>query len=391
MRVYFAALADRALHGAWIEVTDVDTMHEELMAMFAGGEEWAIHDFDGFGPYCVSEHESLLRLVALAEGAKSHGGAFLAWAENAPTNIDNPERFSVAFRGEHDSLAVYVQEFWEGFWGGNTTPNQWRHPLNYVDWARMADALELSGDVWTADAPNGQVWVFNNCEGNMQTPTPLYREIASLLNAREHCRKRNNEWFDKHTKTLALLIKKYLPSGEGIDCGTTLDDSSTPEKLVFTFSYHHMNDAGYDGWTEHKLTVRPSLVHGIDLHISGCDRNGIKDHLYGVYQGALTQQVWHSDTYESLPKWAVFPRGMEAPLFGSGPEGRYWLPGNGRDDYRCSLQYEKQMITIRKEGTVYRAYKNGFPLHLSRETEAELRQLLAWIYVGWPYTAELEP
>lgn len=142
----------------------------------------------------------------------------------------------------------------------------------------------------------------------MLTPTPLYREIASLLSARENCRKSNNaEWLDRHGETLRKLVKDYMPSGSGIDCGTKLDENaSTPEKLIFTFSFHHMDDSGmYSGWTEHTLTVRPSLQFGIDLRISGPNRNQIKEYLYETYTYALTQSVWqtedlvwHSSMYE---------------------------------------------------------------------------------------------
>lgn len=144
----------------------------------------------------------------------------------------------------------------------------------------------------------------------MLKPTPLYREFVSVLNAIDNCRKSgNSEWLERHETTLEQL-SKFLPSGSGIDCGTTLDrDSSNSEKLVFTFSYHHMDENGmYCGWTEHKLTIRASLQFGIDLRISGRDRNGIKEYLHETYQYALTSKVWqddscqwHSEQFETAP------------------------------------------------------------------------------------------
>ncbi len=125
-----------------------------------------------------------------------------------------------------------------------------------------------------------------------QTMRPLYREIASILQAIDNCRKAGNtEWLEKHEDRLKELCDA-LPSGSGIDCGTTLErDDCTPSKLVFTFSYHHMNDAGmYDGWTEHSLIVTPSF-DGIDLRITGRDRNDIKEMLYEQYHYCLTQEV----------------------------------------------------------------------------------------------------
>jgi hypothetical protein len=143
-----------------------------------------------------------------------------------------------------------------------------------------------------------------------RTPTPLYREFASLLNAIDNCRKSGNtEWLEKHETSLDAL-ESFLPSGSGINIGTKLDrDKSTSEKLVFSFSFHHMDErGGYDGWTDHVLTIRPSLQFGIDIRISGRDRNQIKDYLYETYGYAFTSLVWqtddcryHSSQFETAP------------------------------------------------------------------------------------------
>lgn len=127
---------------------------------------------------------------------------------------------------------------------------------------------------------------------------PLYQAIASLVSARLNCIKSGNvEWKSRHHDAIEQLVE-FLPSGSGIDNGTKIDlDASTPEKLVFTFGFHHMNDAGmYDGWTEHILTVRPSLQFDIATTISGRNRNDIKDYLYETYGYALTQDVWQDAT-----------------------------------------------------------------------------------------------
>jgi len=117
--------------------------------------------------------------------------------------------------------------------------------------------------------------------------------IASILDARQTCAKTNNkEWFDKHTEKLKEIMDD-APSGSGIDSGTELDlIESKPDRLVFNFSYHHMNDAGfYDGWTDHKLIVKPSFVLGVDMRITGSDRNDIKDYLYQVYELFLSEVI----------------------------------------------------------------------------------------------------
>lgn len=127
----------------------------------------------------------------------------------------------------------------------------------------------------------------------------LYRVIARTIEARDNCEASgNHEWLAKWTSFLVDLME-HLPSGSGFDCGTKLDDSSTTNKLVFTTACHHMNDAGmYDGWTNHTVTVRPSLGHGFTLSISGKDRNGIKELMHEYFHNDLSNEV---PSYPSTP------------------------------------------------------------------------------------------
>ena len=120
----------------------------------------------------------------------------------------------------------------------------------------------------------------------------LYSELAAAIEARRNCdtaNPRNTEWFDKWTERIGELVN-MLPSGSGIDCGTSIDlDASHNEKIVLGLSFHHMNDGGYyDGWTQHHIVVTPSF-RGINLRISGRDRNQIKEYLYETYHYALSQ------------------------------------------------------------------------------------------------------
>jgi hypothetical protein len=121
----------------------------------------------------------------------------------------------------------------------------------------------------------------------------LYQEFATTLQAYRNCvASGNTEWQGKHLDKLERLSEE-LPSGSGIDSGTKFDiDASTPNKLVFTLGYHHMNDTGYyDGWTEHRLIVTPDLASGYNLKITGRDRNQIKDYLYDVYGVAMSAEL----------------------------------------------------------------------------------------------------
>lgn len=121
----------------------------------------------------------------------------------------------------------------------------------------------------------------------------LYTAIARTIQQIDTCRERNNvEWLGKSQDRLQKLIRDHMPSGSGIDSGTTLDESSKRDRLVFNTSFHHMNDGGYyDGWTEHQVIVTPSLSFGIDLRITGRDRNEIKEYLADVFHTALTAEI----------------------------------------------------------------------------------------------------
>ena len=127
---------------------------------------------------------------------------------------------------------------------------------------------------------------------------PLFSQIASTLEAFNNCMAatpRNDEWAARHTSTVDDLTEQFMPSGSGIDSGCTFDwDESKPNRMVFNTSYHHMNDHGYyDGWTEHKIIVTPSLTSQFDLKITGRDRNEIKEYLADVFQSALSDEIDH--------------------------------------------------------------------------------------------------
>ena len=123
---------------------------------------------------------------------------------------------------------------------------------------------------------------------------PLFQRLASLVQARKNAEdSKNAEWVDKHTWAIDALENEHFPSGSGFDNGASLDLAvSTHNKLVISTSFHHMNENGYyDGWTYHDVIVRPSLVFGFDLRITGRDRDGIKDYIAEVFHHALHVQV----------------------------------------------------------------------------------------------------
>lgn len=118
----------------------------------------------------------------------------------------------------------------------------------------------------------------------------LYKKLANTVQARLNCANgKNPEWFQRHTDNIKDLVKTHLPHGSG----TAIDlDRSTGEKLVFTTAYHHMNGNGfYDGWTEHTVTIKPSLLHDFVINISGRDRNQIKELIHDYFSMDLDTEV----------------------------------------------------------------------------------------------------
>lgn len=119
-----------------------------------------------------------------------------------------------------------------------------------------------------------------------------YQILARAIGAKARCEQSNNsEWTTRWTDRIDQLLELF-PSGSGFDKGTKLDDSSTPERLVFNTAFHHMNEGGYyDGWTEHQVIVTPSLEMDFHLRITGRDRNDIKDFIADSFHNALTQDA----------------------------------------------------------------------------------------------------
>ena len=120
----------------------------------------------------------------------------------------------------------------------------------------------------------------------------LATRIASALLALENCRSSGNEaWEERHEEALRTLVSR-LPRGGGIDVGPTLSEESTPNRLIFTLSFHHMNENGfYDGWTDHTVTVTPSLALGFEVDVTGPNENGVLDYLGDVFADALHDEV----------------------------------------------------------------------------------------------------
>lgn len=167
-RIYVACLAAYnagRLHGVWIDADqDVDAVWAEIEAMLAaspepGAEEWAIHDFEGFGPLRLSEYESIERVVAIAQGIAEHGLAFAAWmADDDSRDPSDVTGFEDAYRGEWESLRAYAKD-WAESTGLDALAERCGSPHIRVDIDLLERDMEI--EMTVVDTPNHGVWVFD--------------------------------------------------------------------------------------------------------------------------------------------------------------------------------------------------------------------------------------
>lgn len=127
-----------------------------------------------------------------------------------------------------------------------------------------------------------------------QKQIPLYRRLAGLVVAASNAQRNDNPaWADRHVAAAEALAKEHLPSGSGFDAGSQIDwNKSRPDCLVIETSFHHMTENGfYDGWTSHTVLIRPSLAFGLDVRVTGRNRNDIKEYIADCFHNALTLDV----------------------------------------------------------------------------------------------------
>jgi antirestriction protein len=171
-RIYVASLSDYnagILHGEWIPADqEPDELGEAVQGMLersptVGADEFAIHDFEGFGHYRVGEYETLDWVSRIARGIVEHGQAFGAWADRCNHDDDDLAQFEDAYLGEWGSMSEYAEELLDdlGYLRAveETVPDMIQ-PYVRVDIDAFAHDLELSGDITSVEHARG-VWLFD--------------------------------------------------------------------------------------------------------------------------------------------------------------------------------------------------------------------------------------
>jgi antirestriction protein len=164
IRIYVADLAaynNGKLHGVWINAClDLDEIQEQINIMLSNSpevfaEEYAIHDYEGFDGYELSEYAGIktaheiacfiAEYPDLAGALLCHFGGSIEEARQAIE--DN-------YAGCYSSLADYAEELTDNI---NQIPD---NIAFYIDYERMGRDMELSGDIYTIATAYDEIHVF---------------------------------------------------------------------------------------------------------------------------------------------------------------------------------------------------------------------------------------
>jgi antirestriction protein len=172
-KVWIASLSDYNaghLHGAWQEA---DREPDEIWAGInevlrtskePGAEEWAIFDYEGFGPLRLSEYETVERVSRLGLGIAEHGEAFAAFANFLGTEDEMLDQFEDCFIGQWETSIEYVEDYLEDIgievMLDNAVPLSLREYVR-VDAEGIVRDMEIEGTLLSVPASEGGVFLFH--------------------------------------------------------------------------------------------------------------------------------------------------------------------------------------------------------------------------------------
>lgn len=174
IRIYVASLADYnagRLLGKWIDAAhSAEAIHAEISAMLKTSaepiaEEWAIHDYEGFGSLRLGEYESIENVAEVASLIEEHGLIFALLVDHfgRMSDLEEAKRYMEdGYRGAYDRLEDFVTEFVEECYGDvlKGIPDFLRY---HIDYEGVARDMELGGEIFTIEL-DGQIHVFwGNC------------------------------------------------------------------------------------------------------------------------------------------------------------------------------------------------------------------------------------
>jgi len=165
-RIYVACLASYnagILHGEWIEIgDDIDETWKEIRAILGNSpepdaEEWAIHDYEGFGGLRITEYESIERIHEFAAFMEEHSDIGTLLIAEYDGDLEIAQGMVENYIGCYSSLADYAQEL---------TEETVEIPVclqYYIDYESMARDIRCNGETLEIEVGFREVHLFHNC------------------------------------------------------------------------------------------------------------------------------------------------------------------------------------------------------------------------------------
>lgn len=156
-----AAYNHGLLHGDWIYADqEPDYLMAEIQDMLEASpiqpaEEWAIHDYEGFGTFELSEYERLDTIARVAGGLALHGAAFAHWIHEVGSDAEDAiETFTDHYRGTYESYEDLAEQYLDdmGVNPHDIVPD-WIRPYIRVDLDGLGHAL--AADLVAAEDRDG--------------------------------------------------------------------------------------------------------------------------------------------------------------------------------------------------------------------------------------------
>jgi len=165
-RIYVACLAaynNGFLHGKWIDANqDVDSLYTEIKKILIASpipkaEEWAIHDYEGFGDVYINEYADLENVSSLAKFVAEHGELGAEVLSHFCGDLDDAERaLEECYHGEFAS-----EEEFAYYWTHEVDCGDIPGYLEcYIDYKAMARDFFIS-DFYSIELKH-KVHVFSN-------------------------------------------------------------------------------------------------------------------------------------------------------------------------------------------------------------------------------------
>lgn len=162
--IYVACLAsynNAILHGVWIDATQSeDEIMEEIWEMLdnspePNAEEYAIHDYEGFGSMPIHEYEAIHHIVEYTSFIKEHGELGLALL--CEYSIDDAQAMlEEHYHGCYDSEVDFARQLFDDCYD-HQIPNSL---ICYFDFEAFAQDLFIC-DYRSVEC-DGQAHVFSN-------------------------------------------------------------------------------------------------------------------------------------------------------------------------------------------------------------------------------------